>query len=92
MTDLPGRSAIDPEPEVVSLTTEKNQEGAAHAAEETTKPEPKNPCPHPEEELSHFGDVVICQHCWNVIDRQAEITSEDHETAGEDQAHAVCVA
>lgn len=62
------------------------------AKEDTPKTRTSNPCPHPEEELSHFGDVTICQHCWTQVDLQVATTLEDPETEEEDQAHAVSAA
>jgi hypothetical protein len=97
VTQPTGRPPADPEPDLDPLTKAQNQEGHAHAADKTPKAPAGNPCPHPLEEHSHFGDVVICQHCWSMIDVRTlsrVITGADaHEEGSPTASHAAsCVA
>jgi hypothetical protein len=72
-TDLPpaashptGRPATAPQP---SSLGQKEENQAQHVCtEENPPPPPVHPCPHPLEEHSHFGEIVICQHCWTMLD------------------------
>ncbi len=56
------------------------------------KTPPENPCPHPLEERSYFGDITVCQHCWTMLDMQADTTPRGPEQGEESQAHAACAA
>jgi DNA-binding MarR family transcriptional regulator len=92
--DPPGRPGADPKPS--SLREEEKRlnqaDGANAPREETQQRQPANPCPHPLEELSHFGEVTVCQHCWTLIDVHADTTLRDPAQAEEGQAHATCAA
>jgi DNA-binding MarR family transcriptional regulator len=92
--DPPGRPGADPEPS--SLREEEkrsNQAEGVHAPqEETPQRPPANPCPHPLEELSHFGEVTVCQHCWTMVDVHADTALGDPAQAEEGQAHATSAA
>jgi DNA-binding MarR family transcriptional regulator len=92
--DPPGRPGADPKPS--SLREEEQRlnqaDGANAPREETPQRQPANPCLHPLEELSHFGEVTVCQHCWTLIDVQADTTLGDPAQAEEGQAHATCAA
>ncbi len=61
-----GSPFTGPEPSYPEPKKENQAECAR--AEETPKTPPKNPCPHPPEECSHFGETTICRHCWNQLD------------------------
>jgi len=82
-----GRAPADPEPALDPRTTEMNQPEGAVAREETPKTRTGNPCPHPLEERISPGDITICLHCMAILDRQADITLEGPERAGEVQVH-----
>jgi hypothetical protein len=71
-----------------------------HTCDESSQPHPEaspktpptHPCPHPLEERSFFGDITVCQHCWSMLDLQADTTPRGPEPGEEDQAHAACAA
>jgi hypothetical protein len=94
--DRPGRPADDPKPSSLREEEQRlNQDTDASAAEKDEQPHPRrmeNPCPHPLEERSTFGEIVICQHCWTLIDVQEGTTLGDPAQAEEGQAHASCAA
>jgi hypothetical protein len=93
--DPPGRPADDPEPSSLREENKLNQDTDACAVEKDEHPHPRrmeNLCPHPLEELSHFGEVTVCQHCWTLIDVQEGTTLGDPPQAEEGQAHATCAA
>jgi DNA-binding MarR family transcriptional regulator len=87
-----GGSPVDQEPDLSPLTKEENHAEGARAADETPKTPPSNPCPHPFEERSYFGDIVVCQHCWTMLDAHSLSTtmegSETHEEGSPPDAHA----
>ena len=87
-----GRPSADPKPDPDPLTKEQNQQEDAYAAEETPKTSTNNPCPHPLEERSYFGDIAVCQHCWAMFDNHTETTPGGLEQGEEGQAHATCAA
>jgi hypothetical protein len=89
--DLPGRPSISHEPEVLPLTTEMNQEDVARAEEKTPETPSVNPCSHPLEERSYFGDITVCQHCWELLENTEGVTERASERE-EAQAHATCAA
>jgi DNA-binding transcriptional ArsR family regulator len=89
--DLPGRPSADPEPEVLPRTTEMNQENVTRAEEKTQEPPLANPCPHPEEERSYFGNIAVCQHCWELLEDTEGVTERASER-DEAQAHAASAA
>ena len=93
--DPPGRSSADPEPSSLREERERNQDTDACAAEKDEQPSPRrmeNLCPHPLEERSYFGEIVICQHCWGMLDLQGDPTGGGPEPGEEHQAHAACAA
>ena len=81
-----GRPSADPKPSPLEQK-EENHADCSRIEENSTTP-PSNPCPHPLEELSYFGDLAICQHCWAMLDRQAAPTLGDPEPGKESQAQA----
>ena len=87
-----GRPPADPKPDPHPLTKKENHTEGAHAAEETPETQAVNPCPHPLEERSYYGDIEVCQHCWVLFDIQAATTSEGPAAGEEGQAHATCAA
>jgi hypothetical protein len=62
-----GRPPADPKPPS-SLTTEENQVMRSGAEANPPQAAASNPCPHPLEERSYFGDIAICQHCWTMLE------------------------
>lgn len=67
--DLRGRSTIDQEPDLSLEPEEENQATRSGADETPLKTSGRNPCPHPVEERSYFGnEAVICRHCWARLD------------------------
>ena len=62
-----GRSSADPDPSLSPEQEKENQPDGARA-EESPKIPGRNPCAHPVEQLSHFGDITVCQHCWNMLE------------------------
>jgi hypothetical protein len=62
-----GRPSADPEPSSSPEQEKENQPDDAHA-NGTPKMPVRNPCMHPVEHLSHFGDVTLCQHCWSMLE------------------------
>jgi Helix-turn-helix domain len=85
-----GGSPADPKPSSPEHKEENQTESAR--AEEPPKTAAGNPCVHPIEQLSHFGEITVCQHCWRLLDQQAD-TTPGHPAQGEEgQAHAACAA
>ena len=62
-----GQSPADPEPSLSLEQEKENQPDGAHAEEPPQMPV-TNPCTHPVEQLSHFGDVTVCHHCWGMLE------------------------
>jgi hypothetical protein len=60
-------SSAAPEPSLSPEQKKENQPDGARA-EETPKMPVTNPCTHPVEQLSHFGDVTVCHHCWGMLE------------------------
>jgi DNA-binding MarR family transcriptional regulator len=85
-----GGSSAAPKPS--SLEPKEENQAECSRLEETSKTPPGNPCPHPLEERSYFGDIAVCQHCWSMLDLQADTTPGGPETGEEGQAHAACAA
>jgi DNA-binding MarR family transcriptional regulator len=67
-------------------------EGSQPRTETRPKTPPENPCPHPLEERSYFGDIAVCHHCWGMLDLHANTTPGGSELGEESQAHAACAA
>ena len=63
-----------------------NQAEGAVAEKEKPEIQPSNPCPHPIEERSYFGDIAVCQHCWARLDSRGENTPGAPEHGEEGQA------
>ncbi len=102
-----GRPPADPPPAACQPTgrteeTPKTPPGTdlRHTYDKSSQPRtaarpktpPENPCPHPLEERSYFGDITVCQHCWTMLDMQADTTPRGPEQGEESQAHAACAA
>ena len=85
-TQPPGRPSPDPEPS--SLEPKEENQPECSRTQETSKTPPSNPCPHPLEELSHFGTITICQHCWAMLDTQTATTPGDPQQGEESQTQA----
>jgi hypothetical protein len=87
-----GRPPADPKPDLSPLTKEENQPEGARAAEETPKASANNPCPHPLEERSYFGDIEVCQHCWGLLNSHTRASTmegpETHEEGHPPDVHA----
>jgi hypothetical protein len=68
-----GRVPADPEPSSLPQPTEENHAGGGSAGAKEPPPHDRtaNPCTHPQEDISQFGDIVICQHCWSMLDLPA---------------------
>ena len=67
---------------------ETNQPKGARAAEEPPDTRPANPCPHPLDERSYFGELAVCQHCWAMLDTQTATTLGDPQLGEESQTQA----
>jgi hypothetical protein len=82
-----GRPPAAPEPDLDPEPQEINQAEAARAEEEKPATPPRKPCPHPIEERSYFGDIVVCHHCWAILDVQGDTVPGAPEPGEEGQAH-----
>ena len=100
-----GRPSADPPPVACRPTSgsptapkpsspehKKENHAESTRAEEPPKTPAVNPCTHPVEQLSHFGEITVCQHCWTMLDQQAD-TTPGHPAQGEkNQVYAACAA
>jgi hypothetical protein len=60
--------------------------------EPTPPRHPSNSYAHPAEELRHFGPIIVCAHCWRMLDSQPEITPHETLPGQEGQVPAACAA
>lgn len=65
-TQPTGRPPADPKPAPLEPTEKNHME--CSRIEDTPQTPPSNPCPHPLEERSYFGELAVCQHCWTMLD------------------------
>jgi hypothetical protein len=85
-----GRAPADPEPSSLPQHKEENQPEGCYAGEKETHPHDRtaNPCTHPQEEITQFGDIVLCQHCWSLLNLcslsdargETDVHAEGHAT------------
>jgi DNA-binding MarR family transcriptional regulator len=61
---------------------EQNQENKQECSrtDEKLAPPPKKNCPHPSTEVFHFDGMMLCHHCWTLLDERAVVdaSSEGH--------------
>jgi len=65
-TDNPKPSSLEPK--------EENQQEKRLGAEEPQKPPTGNLCSHPLPEISRFGEIAVCRHCWTMLDTDIFVT------------------
>jgi len=53
--------------------------------DEQPEPEPKKPCPHPDAEVSRFDGMILCHHCWALLDNNAFIATPPEEHTRPDE-------
>jgi len=92
-TQPPGRPSTDSKPSSSPEPQRENQNLRSGAEENPLKAVANNPCPHPIEERSYFdNEVVICQHCWTMLDlytlSDTIVRPDTHEEASPPDAHA----
>ena len=80
-----GRSPVDQEPNLPLEPQKENQVEAAAAGEATPEPRTSNPCLHPREERSYFGDIAVCQHCWAIVELSAIAASREALAPGKEE-------
>ena len=73
-TQPTGGLAADP----YQLQSEQKQETNDDRSRMEEKPAPptKQPCLHPDTEVYRFDDIILCHHCWTLLDEEATIETK----------------
>jgi hypothetical protein len=78
-----GELAADPY-QIQSEQNQVNNDECSRTAEKPITPA-KAPCLHPEQEVAHFDGMILCHHCWSILDESAlvAVSPERYTTADE---------
>jgi hypothetical protein len=88
-TQPTGGAADDP----YQMQSEQNQENKAECSRTEEKPaSPKPPCLHPETEVARFDGLMICHHCWTMLDAVGLVTVSPEGLTTTDELQCVPAA
>jgi DNA-binding MarR family transcriptional regulator len=69
------------------IPSEQNHENKVECSRTEEKPAtpPKHHCPHPDSEVARFDGLMLCHHCWTMLEDVAFIAAqlEEHTTPDE---------